>query len=601
VEQLEDRLVPSSNVLVNDPGADHSAYTTQSETSIVLGADNQVIVAFNDSGSLVAGPHIVGYAVSSNGGAGFTDQGVLPGPSDGGDPVLARSSKTGTVFLADLDPPPSIFPPTEKVNLFRSTDNGLTFQSPINGAPGFTAGVDSQDKPSIAVDNYPGPGYGNVYLAFEDFSTDAPYNRILLTRSTDDGIGWGPNGGTPVVISGSNGSTKTFGAAFATVGPDHAVYVFWWDGVKGPELMMSKSTDQGQTFGDPVIVTGLKSHGYIGGLGLTDSSGRSFRTNAFPSVAVNPVTGDLYVAYADQANGSADKADIFFTESSDGGKKWSKPVRVNDDATNNDQWQPALAVTPDGNHLGIFWYDRRLDTANNLIDRFGAIGAVSGHGVSFAQNFRITDVSFPPAFGQEPFGPPDYMGDYDQAAADNSFFYTTWGDNRLGNSFYANQPDVRFAKVPVGGMGAFHGDSAAAESTGATSTESQTATASAFGFATHDIWAAATAFMPSQELLRTSGGATTWPAALSDLAPPDLLFASRAAMDREASLLRLAVDRTQRTEPSNCGETTKPITIEVKGDSKKEANETFYLDLFANSSNALFTRKRGVGTVLNDD
>ena len=33
------------------------------------------------------------------------------------------------------------------------------------------------------------------------------------------------------------------------------------------------------------------------------------------------------------------------------------------------------------------------------------------------------------------------------------------------------------------------------------------------------------------------------------------------------------------------GETMKTITIEVKGDSKKEANETFYLDLFGLSSN----------------
>ena len=30
------------------------------------------------------------------------------------------------------------------------------------------------------------------------------------------------------------------------------------------------------------------------------------------------------------------------------------------------------------------------------------------------------------------------------------------------------------------------------------------------------------------------------------------------------------------------GETTKTITIEVKGDSKKEADERFYLDLFGN-------------------
>ncbi len=49
------------------------------------------------------------------------------------------------------------------------------------------------------------------------------------------------------------------------------------------------------------------------------------------------------------------------------------------------------------------------------------------------------------------------------------------------------------------------------------------------------------------------------------------------------------------------GETTKTITIEVKGDSKKEANETFYLDLFGNSSNSLFTKSRGLGTILNDD
>jgi hypothetical protein len=49
------------------------------------------------------------------------------------------------------------------------------------------------------------------------------------------------------------------------------------------------------------------------------------------------------------------------------------------------------------------------------------------------------------------------------------------------------------------------------------------------------------------------------------------------------------------------GETTKTITVEVKGDSKKEAYETFYLDLFGNSSNSLFTKNRGIGTVLNDD
>ena len=49
------------------------------------------------------------------------------------------------------------------------------------------------------------------------------------------------------------------------------------------------------------------------------------------------------------------------------------------------------------------------------------------------------------------------------------------------------------------------------------------------------------------------------------------------------------------------GETTKTITVEVKGDGKREGNETFYLDLFGLAGNALFTKSRGLGTILNDD
>jgi hypothetical protein len=52
----------------------------------------------------------------------------------------------------------------------------------------------------------------------------------------------------------------------------------------------------------------------------------------------------------------------------------------------------------------------------------------------------------------------------------------------------------------------------------------------------------------------------------------------------------------------NPGETSKTITIEVKGDGRKEANETFYLDLFGLSADAsVFTKNRGIGTILNDD
>jgi hypothetical protein len=465
VELLECRNLLSglTNVLVNDPTEDTTAQDTQSETAIVLGAGSKIVVAYNDSGLTSATfPGLTGYSRSANGGATFADQGSLN--HNAGDPVLARSSKTGTIFLSTIgvdsavvnpNPPPPVLPSgLEQVKVFRSTNNGAAFLDPVNGTPGFVANVDTMDKPWIAVDNFPGAGYGNVYLVALDFVPEPPPVyfglEILLTRSTDDGVTFGPSRGT--LIASGDAATLIQGAN-VTVGPDHAVYVSWWHETNQAEILMSKSTDGGVTFGDPVRVTKLNTPYNDGDLFLTDSSGQySFRTNAFPQAVVNPVTGDIYVAYDDWGNAKGtDKGNIYFTESTDGGQKWSKPVQVNDDLTNNDQWFPALAVTPDGSHVGLFWYDRRLDPADWLIDRFGAIGTVSGHTVTFGANFRITDVSFPPSYGQDPLVVPTYMGDYDQAVSDNNYFYTTWGDNRLADAYFANQPDVRFAKIPVGG------------------------------------------------------------------------------------------------------------------------------------------------------
>jgi hypothetical protein len=472
LELLEARnLLSFTNVLVNNPAEDTiPKQDTQSETAIVLGANSNVVVAYNDTGATTyptpVNPVLAGYSVSTNAGASFTDQGQFPSSPPYwaySDPVLTRSSKTGTIFMSimsiDTNNSPVVSPilQGDRILIYRSLDNGATFSAPLNGTPGFVPLVDFADKPWIAVDNFAGPGYGNVYLAWADLGSPTGENiGEFFTRSTDDGLTWGPTGGVTI-------GDKSDQLAFVTVGPDHTVYVFSWNGSKPDEhIQMIKSTDQGQTFSQPVIVTKLNNtNGNVGDLDLTysNTNSSSFRSNAFPQAAVNPVNGDIYVVYDDQPkNKTNDKADIFFTMSTDGGNTWSSPLRVNDDVTTTDQWQPAIALTPDGTHLFITWYDRRNDPTNDsLIDRYGVIGAISGHTVSFAPNFRITDVSFPPAFNQDPTLDPTYMGDYDQATADNNYFYTTWGDNRNGDQWFANQPDVRFAKIPV-----TEGDAAAA-------------------------------------------------------------------------------------------------------------------------------------------
>jgi hypothetical protein len=84
------------------------------------------------------------------------------------------------------------------------------------------------------------------------------------------------------------------------------------------------------------------------------------------------------------------------------------------------------------------------------------------------------------------------------------------------------------------------------------------------------------------------------------------------ASDTPITMSFRTVDGTAKTSDSDYvaktgtltflpGETMKTITITVNGDSKKEADETFYLDLSGLSGNAVFTKNRGIGTILNDD
>src|SRR5262245_4870335 len=103
-ELLEARnlLTSPTNVLVNSPAEDTTNHDTQSETAIVLGANSNIVVAYNDVGSFSyptpLNPTGTGYSLSRDGGATFTDEGSLPGnpPYWGGlDQVLARSSMTG--------------------------------------------------------------------------------------------------------------------------------------------------------------------------------------------------------------------------------------------------------------------------------------------------------------------------------------------------------------------------------------------------------------------------------------------------------------------------------------------------------------------------
>src|SRR5262245_38464600 len=423
---------PFNSLTNNNAGATGTGLFTQSETAIVA-FGNTVVVGFNDSGSNSGGTNkFTGFARSTDGGATFTDGGTLPtNPGgDASDPVLARNNTTGRIYFATLGFSVST------IQVFRSDDNGATWMAPVNGTPGGA----SEDKEWITVDNFAGAGNGNVYLVSRRFA--APQG-IYFFRSTDQGATYGPTGGT-LITPGAQG-------AFVAVGPDHSVYAFWY---AGATLQMRKSTDQGLTFGAPVTVASGLVGGPNGDLALTGirqgtTVAAGFRSNEFPHAVVNPVTGNIYATFANNPAG-VDKADIFVVQSTDGGVTWGAPVRVNDDATTTDQWQPTLAVTPDGANLGVFYYSRQEDPVNNNLFKFyGRTASISGPTLAFAPSFAISDVASLPEFGRDTLINPTYMGDYDFAVGTPGAFHVVWADNRndLPGGAPRKDPNVFYKKI----------------------------------------------------------------------------------------------------------------------------------------------------------
>ncbi len=431
---IVDQTTQVDALVNNNNGSTGTGYFTQSESDIIAFGSN-ILIGFNDSGSHSSPTKFTGFSYSTDGGATFVDGGTLPTNSggDAGDPVFGRNANTGRIYFSTLGWNVST------IQVFRSDDNGLTWSAPVNGTPGGS----SEDKQWMDVDNYGGTGNGNVYLISRSFGNGG----IFMYRSTDNGNTFGPTGGVNI-FSGGQG-------AFVAVGPDHSVYAFYYNG--STSIQVRKSTDFGVSFGPAVTVFNGLTGGSNGDLdlsGLRQGTGSYsyFRSNSFPHVAVNPVSGYIYVTFNDNPTGT-DKANIYLTMSTDGGATWSARTLVNDDVTTTDQWQPTIAVTPDGQNLGIFYYSRQEDvTNNNLFKFYGRLGNISGSTVTFTPSFAISDVGSLPEFGRDAPVNTVYMGDYTHASATPTGFHVVWSDNRddLPGGAPRKDPNCYYEFISVG-------------------------------------------------------------------------------------------------------------------------------------------------------
>lgn len=194
--------------------------------------------------------------------------------------------------------------------------------------------------------------------------------RIAVTYS--DIIDAGPFGVSPLAISlsDSRGSRWTiphlFGAPLSQATrpmffPDGSlgiVYLNFVDFISNPprtRLEYIYSADGGVTFDAPDIIHPFQMH--------DDPIARD--GTWMPSATVSRQSGTLFVVY--QALGPNQIPQVQFTKSIDRGMSWSAPMAINDTPDSQSVFNPAVAASPDGQHLTVVFYDKRDSTNPSLV------------------------------------------------------------------------------------------------------------------------------------------------------------------------------------------------------------------------------------------
>ena len=231
----------------------------------------------------------------------------------------------------------------------RSLDGGKTWEKdhfPVAEQPS-QPGIPFEDKPVIVADNTASRFAGNLYIGWTRWRIAD--SQMVFSRSTDMGKTWSQAieiDDHPGLPRDDNGAAEGFDAA---IGPDGTVYAIW---SQGDDVWFTTSHDGGQKFSHarPILHT----------TPIMFDVATLERANGFPQIGIDPKSGRLYVCWSDYRNGDLD---VFVATSTDHGKNWSAPVRVNDDPVHNgaEQFFQWMAVDPVDGSANVVFYDRRGD------------------------------------------------------------------------------------------------------------------------------------------------------------------------------------------------------------------------------------------------
>ena len=327
--------------------------------------------------------------------------------------------------------------------VMRSKDHGASWEDPVTLIRDESPNV-LNDKNSITAD----PNDSSFVYAVWDRLASPPSGTpnqdafensrafqgdVYLSRTTNGGNTWEP--ARKIFKAGT--IAQTIGNLVVVL-PDNVAFngelldVFTLfrgtkneNNTRGFHIAAIRSSDHGKTWSKQETIISDFRRGIV----VDPDDARAHRTGDInPEAVVDPTSGATYVVWQDSRFGP--RSSIAFSQSLDGGRTWSSPIRVNktpppaagEPAGNAQAFTPMVQVLNDGT-VAVSYYDFRNNTADGgattPTDAFVAhCHANCSSPASWGDETQVTGASFDSR--KAPVARGFFLGDYEGLGSDGS-------------------------------------------------------------------------------------------------------------------------------------------------------------------------------------
>ena len=456
-------FVTNVNVITGDKyntgaGVNQGCRTPQNETAIAVNPNNpnNLVAGTNDyrdccivSGTTLRNDGSGWVYTSMDGGLTWTNI-KLPGLGFSGDPsgVFKKVTSVGdpaisfgannTVYYANIAF--NRVDESDAIIVSVSRNGGLTWDQPVlvansGGSTYFN------DKVWIGAD----PNNGKAYISWTRFKDNPQYgyveSPIVVARTSDYGKTWSD-------WVDASGPYKYNQGSVPVVGNDGTVYISFEGAVAADNYndynIVARSTDGGKSFTQTVVSRNVdETYPVHPALGRQVLTGLNFRINSFAGLAVDRVTGKLYMTWADNRNGTtALTRSQVFVQSSSNGVNWTAPVQVT--STPEDKIYPWVAAN-NGNVIVSYYTREFAGSASKQLD-YAYVKSNNG-GASWTGSTRITEQSSDPS---NQFTLGGFIGDYTNVVVGtDNVAHPLWTDFRGKPGLTSPNQDAVTARISI--------------------------------------------------------------------------------------------------------------------------------------------------------